>query len=180
MVGYDCRLTIDKNLTDTLTLRDYYFSVLYEGLRSIDFKVSVEEWFVKYYKVELSKNEFEIQKGDSIQIEFDVLKSDSRMDESVYFKKVELNTSGLYNTPVLNKISESHYSFYLTDPGNDQATFTVKITETGCPSVEYPFNVNFIRPENSKDKTIINVKSATQNTSGSTDSGDAWQFSIAN
>ena len=117
VIGYDCRLTIDKNLTDTLTIRDYYFSIKYEGLQSIDYRVGVEEWFVKYYKVELTNKEFAIQAGDSIQVEFDVLKSDSRMDDPVYFKKVELISKNLRCTPQLNKISESHYNFYLSESG---------------------------------------------------------------
>lgn len=160
-LGYNCRLAIPNNLADTLTTHDYFYSIKYDGLLSIPHKVTISEWYVKYYEVKLSNTNFTVSSAnDTISVEFDLIKTDvARNDESNYFKNIEVVASNCSQQPILNKITENHYSFQIFDINQKRISFSVKITEVGCPSIEYPFEMVFVKPEprekNKKTKVII-------------------------
>ena len=160
-LGYNCRLSIPNNLADTLTTHDYFYSIKYDGLLSIPHKVTISEWYVKYYEVKLSNTNFTISSAnDTISVEFDLIKTDvARNDESNYFKNIEVVASNSSRQPILNKITENHYSFQIFDINQERINFSVKITEVGCPPIEYPFEMVFVKPEprekNKKTKVII-------------------------
>lgn len=156
---YNCRLSIPKDLTDTLTAHDYFYSLRYDGLVSIPYKVTISEWYVKYYEVNLSNTNFSISSvNDTISVEFDLIKTDvARNDESNYFKNVEVVASNFSEQPILNKITENHYIFHLFGIDQERINFSVKITEIGCPSIEYPFEMVFVKPkprERNKKTTV--------------------------
>lgn len=152
---YDCKLSIPESLSDTLASQEYTYALKYDGLQSIDYKVSISEWYVKYYEVELSNTKFTVNPNDIITVEFDLVKTDAaRNDDTNYFKTVELITPENDNIP-LNKITENHYSFRIGSGDRDRLSFIVKITESGCPSIEYPFEMVFTKPApKSKDKSV--------------------------
>lgn len=152
---YDCKLSIPSSLADTLAMQEYTYAVKYDGLQSIDYKLSIPEWYVKYYEVELSNTKFTVNPNDTIAVEFDLVKTDAaRNDDTNYFKTVELITPGNENIP-LNKITENHYAFRIGSGDRDRLSFIVKITESGCPSIEYPFEMVFTKPApRSKDKSV--------------------------
>ncbi len=152
---YDCKLSIPESLSDTLASQEYTYALKYDGLQSIDYKVSIPEWYVKYYEVELSNTKFTVNPNDTITVEFDLVKTDAaRNDDTNYFKTVELITPENDNIP-LNKITENHYSFRIGSGDRDRLSFIVKITESGCPSIEYPFEMVFTKPApKSKDKSV--------------------------
>lgn len=152
---YDCKLSIPESLSDTLATQEYTYALKYDGLKSIDYKVSIPEWYVKYYEVELSNTKFTVNPNDTITVEFDLVKTDAaRNDDTNYFKTVELITPDNDNIP-LNKITENHYSFRIGSRDKERLAFIVKITESGCPSIEYPFEMVFTKPASkSKDKSV--------------------------
>lgn len=158
-LGYNCRLSIPKNLTDTLTAHDYFYSLKYDGLLSVPHKVTISEWYVKYYEVKLSNTNFSISStNDTISVEFDLIKTDvARNDDSNYFKNIEVVASNFSGQPILNKITENHYVFQLFGIDKDRINFSVRITEVGCPTIEYPFEMVFVRPkpkERNKKTTV--------------------------
>lgn len=146
-LGYDCRLSIPEDLSDTLKTHTYHYALKYDGLVSIDHKVSIPEWYVKYYEVNLSKTNFSISPKDTVTVEFDLIKTDvARNDETNYFKNVELIAANFPAELSLNKITENHYSFRLYGIEEDRLSFSVKITEVGWPPIEYPFEMVFVKP----------------------------------
>lgn len=158
-LGYNCHLSIPSDLTDTLTTHDYFYSLKYDGLLSIPHKVTISEWYVKYYEVKLSNTNFTISSAsDTISVEFDLIKTDvARNDESNYFKNIEIVASNFSEQPILNKITENHYSFQISGINQERINFSVRITEVGCPSIEYPFEMVFVRPkprEKNKKTTV--------------------------
>lgn len=158
-LGYNCRLSIPKNLTDTLTTHDYFYSLKYDGFLSIPHKVTISEWYVKYYEVELSNTSFTVSSiNDTISVEFDLIKTDvARNDASNYFKNIEVVASNFSEQPILNKITENHYSFQISGIDQKRINFSVKIAEVGCPSIEYPFEMVFVKPkprEKNKKTTV--------------------------
>lgn len=154
---YDCRLAIPSNLSDTLMTHNYVFAIKYNGFTSIDYTVSIPEWYVKYYEVKLSNNHFSISPSDIITVEFDLVKTDiARDDKTNYFKTVELSIPGVGDVP-LNKITENHYAFRVGGIDCEKLKFVVKITEVGCPAIEYPFEMVFEKPENPTANSQIGV-----------------------
>lgn len=166
-LGYNCRLSIPKNLTDTLTTHDYFYSLKYDGLLSIPHRVTISEWYVKYYEVKLSNTSFTISStNDTISVEFDLIKTDvARNDESNYFKNIEIVASNFSEQPILNKITENHYSFQLFGINQERINFSVKITEVGCPSIEYPFEMVFVKPKprEKNKKTTVTIAPIRKN-----------------
>ena len=161
-LGYNCRLSIPKNLTDTLTTHDYFYSLKYDGLLSIPHKVTISEWYVKYYEVEFSNTNFTVSSiNDTITVEFDLIKTDvARNDESNYFKNIEVVALNFSEQPILNKITENHYSLQIFGIDQERISFSVKITEVGCPSIEYPFEMVFVKPKAREKNKKTTVKIA--------------------
>ena len=161
-LGYNCRLSIPENLTDTLSTHDYFYSLKYDGLLSIPHKVTISEWYVKYYEVELSNTNFMVSSiNDTITVEFDLIKTDvARNDDSNYFKNIEVMASNFSEQPILNKITENHYSFQIFGIDQERINFSVKITEVGCPSIEYPFEMVFVKPKPREKNKKTTVKIA--------------------
>ena len=161
-LGYDCRLSIPKNLTDTLTIHDYYYSLKYDGFLSVPYKVSISQWYVKYYEVKLSNTDFTLKSiNDTISVEFDLIKTDvARNDKNNYFKEIEVVAYNLENQPVVNKITENHFSFQLFGIDQEYVNFSVRITEVGCPAIEYPFEMIFKKPKpkEKNKKTTVTIK----------------------
>lgn len=154
---YDCRIAIPTNLTDTLSMQEYTYAIKYDGFTSIDYKVQIPEWYVKYYEVELSNNRFTLAPNDTISVEFDLVKMDvARNDETNYFKNVELITNEADAIP-LNKITENHYGFRIGGIDREKLAFIVRITEVGCPSIEYPFEMIFEKPEPKSSRKSVDV-----------------------
>ncbi|MCM1076635.1 MAG: WG repeat-containing protein [Bacteroides sp.] len=154
---YDCRLAIPQNLSDTLAMQEYTYAIKYNGFTSIDYKVQIPEWYVKYYEVELSNDRFTLTPNDTISVEFDLVKTDvARNDETNYFKNVELITNESDAIP-LNKITENHYGFRIGGVDREKLSFIVRITEVGCPSIEYPFEMIFEKPETNSPKKAVDV-----------------------
>lgn len=154
---YDCKLSIPSSLSDTLATQEYIFALKYDGLQSIDYKVPVSEWYVKYYEVELSNTNFTVNPNDTITVEFDLVKTDAaRNDNTNYFKTVELITPEYENIP-LNKITENHYSLRIGSGDRERLSFIVIITESGCPSIEYPFEMIFTKPAPKSKSKAVNV-----------------------
>lgn len=153
-LSYDCRLEIPENLSDTLQNHDYYFALSYNGLTSVSHKVSVPQWYMQFYEVEFGKTAFKLNGQNSLNVDFELTKSDlAPADGNNYFKSVELVSKDSIAAPSLNKINENRYSFSLPVVGRDHADLAIRITEAGCPSIEYPFEINF-----STNNGMSNVK----------------------
>ena len=70
---------------------------------------------------------------------------------------MEVVASNFSEQPILNKITENHYIFHLFGIDQERINFSVRITEIGCPSIEYPFEMVFVKPkprERNKKTTV--------------------------
>lgn len=153
---YDCKLSIPESLTDNLSQHEYVFALKYDGLLSSDYKITIPEWYVKFYEVDFQETNFSITPGETVSVEFDLTKTDAaRNDETNYFKNVELITPENEDDITLDKITENHFTFKVDSNDRDRLLFTINITESGCPTISYPFEMVFTAPDpDSKDKNI--------------------------
>lgn len=161
---YTCRLSIPKELTDTVSTHQYQFVLKYDGLRSEVNTVNVDEWYVKYYDVSLANTNtnFNITSpSDTINVEFDVIMTEAaRNDDRYYHKTVNVTSPDLGYEPVCIKINENRHSFQIHGVEEGRVRFYVNITEDGCPSIVYPFEMVFTKPapEDTEKKTTVTVK----------------------
>ena len=156
-LSYDCRLEIPKNLSDTLQNHDYYYALSYNGLTSVSHKVTIPEWYMQFYEVEFGKTAFKLNGQNSLNVDFELTKSElAPADGSNYFKSVELVSKDSVAAPSLNKINENRYSFTLPIDGRDRADLAIRITEAGCPSIEYPFVINLSRNSGMSNVKMMN------------------------
>ncbi len=163
-LSYDCRLEIPDNLSDTLQNHDYYYALSYNGLTSAGHKVTIPEWYMQFYEVEFGKTAFKLNGRNSLNVDFELTKSDlAPTDGSNYFKSVELVSKDSVSAPALNKINENRYSFTLPIAGRDRADLAIRITEAGCPSIEYPFVINLSRSDGMSNVKMMN-SGVAQNT----------------
>lgn len=155
-IHYDCRLTIPSDLSDQLKDYTYTFALKYDGLLSPDYKVKTSAWYVKSYDVDILNSSFAVGPNDVITVEFDLHKSELLYnDHGNYFKKVEVFAG---NTPMaIDKITENHFAFRLGNIDSDRINFNVRITEAGCPPINYPFELVFERSRNKKMSATINA-----------------------
>lgn len=150
---YRCTLKIPSDLSNTLTDHSYQFRVEYDGLRSNVFDVHVKEWYNKYYSVSMKSQQFDLASyTDEITIEFDLIKEETIYDHQNYYKVVEVYQIMDDGSQVLldhHDVNDLHYYFKLSLDKIDRPriNFIIHITETGCPTVKYPFVANFEIPE---------------------------------
>ena len=57
----------------------------------------------------------------------------------------------------MSKITENHYSFRVGGVNRDKLSFIVRITEVGCPPIEYPFEMAFSNPAPESGKKATSV-----------------------
>lgn len=159
-LSYDCRLTIPKDLTnDSLTEHDYYYYLKYDGFLSKKYKVSISEWYLKYYEVTLSNTNYIF--NDTIFVEFDLLNTEVvKDDKNNYFKNIEVIIPNLTEQPVVKKITEGHYSFKICGIDQERFLFTIKVTEVGCPAIEFPCEITVTKPkpQEKNKKASVTVK----------------------
>ena len=161
---YICRLSIPKELTDTVSTHQYQFVLTYDGLRSEVSTVNVEEWYVKYYDVSLANTNtnFNITSpSDTINVEFDVVMTEAARNDGRYYPKtVEVTSPDLGYEPVCVRINENRNTFQIHGVEEGRVRFFVNITEDGCPSIIYPFEMVFTKPapEDTDKKTTVTVK----------------------
>lgn len=161
-LGYTCRLSIPEGLdSDTPISHDYNFIIEYDGLRSEVHSVQVNEWYVKYYEVNLSNTKFEITSpNDTMTVYFELVRMDAaRNDDRNYYKNVKVLPADEDPIDPI-KITENHYSFPLSSLGKDRLSFSIVIAEEDCPPIIYPFDVVFTKPkpEETDQKTTVDIK----------------------
>lgn len=147
-----CRLNIPSDLSETAKEYHYKFSVRYDGLMSEIYDVGINEWYVMYYNVRLGNTEFKLSSPDeAITIDFHISKTEEeRFNTQPYPKDVrvyQIMSDGTEKLIDATPISETHYSFLISKVESNRVSFLIHVQERGCPTIEYPFVINFDIPE---------------------------------
>ena len=115
-IKYDCYLQIPLDLTENKTNHTYKFILKYDNLISTEYEVNVQEWYQKYYDVEITEYTAQFKENKEIKINFDIKKSDSNLDSKAYHKTVEvyqvMEDNSLVTLPC-SEINDVRYSFML-------------------------------------------------------------------
>ncbi|MCC8071185.1 MAG: WG repeat-containing protein [Bacteroidales bacterium] len=155
-LSYNCRLHIPADLTSELSKRHYYFALNYDGLVTVPQAVETPQWFVKLYDIELPAEAITLSSRDSVTVEFTLVKSPlATQDQANYFKQVRLMAPGLGGEIPLLHLNENQYAFRIGNIDQERVNFRLHITEAGCPTMEYPFEMSFNKGTGRKGSASI-------------------------
>lgn len=150
-----CMLTIPSDITGAPRDHHYNFRVEYDGLVSRTYDVSAKEWYVMYYNVTPDVLQYSLETpDDAITVDFHISKTeDARFDTQSYPKEVLVYQLAEIDGEVkevridCTKFSETHYQFAIARVESERQGFLIHVREEGCPTYEYPFELNFNIPE---------------------------------
>ncbi len=141
---YECELKAPKELSDSLQNFDYTFAINYDGLRGKNYTVTLPAWFVKFYEINMPSLTISATPYGVYQVEFEIQKAAfAYNDDTNYFKQVEVTSPQVSEPIAVNRVTENRFSFNVFNQDNQPMHFDVKISEAGCPAVEYPLDLNF-------------------------------------
>ncbi len=140
-LSYDCRIAIPADASDALQTYEYKFALKYDGLLSADFPVRVPAWYIRDYDVKVAGTGLVPNTTDRILVDLDLNKGWSAGDDNgMYYRRVDVVGPDNMLLPVEKK-TENRYSFQMGSVTGNNASFTVLVTEAGCPTVQYPFEL---------------------------------------
>ncbi len=140
-LSYDCRIAIPADASDELKQYEYRFALKYDGLVSADYPVRVPIWYIKDYDVKVVGTGLVPNTNDRVLVDFDLKKAwNTSNDNGMYYKRVEVMCPDSTIIP-LDKVTEDRYSFQMGGITGNNASFIVRVTEAGCPTVQYPFEL---------------------------------------
>lgn len=143
-ISYMCTLIIPDSISEDEQTFSYRFSVKYDGLRSRNYEVNCDEWYVKNFmvkdvKTKLGKNE--------CHVEFTV-EEDRAVTDGIYPRKVTVGTESPYYCPTTpEKLTDNRYTVTITNIEPGTIPFKVTIQEGNCPEIDWDINIDATRKE---------------------------------
>lgn len=164
-VTYDCILNIPEALPDTITSITYSpFKISYDGIEMFDLPMSVKAWHLKYYNVDPIDSETSISDGVAA-ITFNV-NAQRNVGEGDYPFEVRIEADSIYVQ--FEKISETRYKCEISNLQEGTNNLNIYVTEKGCPSSVFPFEIFYTKPvpkKETKENVVVRKKSpATKQT----------------
>lgn len=148
-VTYDCTLNIPESLPDTITTITYHpVKVAYEGISLFETPVSIKAWHLKHHNVDLVDSETSISNGiGTFTLNID---SQKTMGEKDYPFEVRIEADSI--SADLEKISETRYKCVVADMAEGVNDISIHVTEKGCPTSMFPFEIVYGKPIAKKKK----------------------------
>lgn len=158
-VLYNCTLNIPPSLPDTITEITYFpIAVSYDGISMFDMPLKVKAWHLKYYNVDPIDSETTIDNGvASFTININAQRN---VGEGDYPFEVKIEADSI--TVDYEKISETRYKCTIYNLQDGKNNLNIFVTEKGCPSSVFPFEIMYVRPvpkKKTKESVVIRKKS---------------------
>ena len=154
-VLYDCTLDIPASLPDTITRISYSpVSLTYDGISMFGVPVQVRAWHLKYYNVDPIDSETTVDNGVAsftvnINAQRNVGEGDYPFEVRVEADSISVN---------YEKISETRYKCTVYNLKEGDNSLNIFVTEQGCPSAVFPFEITYTKPvpqKKEKEKVVI-------------------------
>ena len=154
-VTYDCVLNIPASLPDTITTLTYApVKVSYDGLTLFGKPMTVKAWHLKYYNVDPIDSETSISAG---VLSFTVnINAQRNVGEGDYPFEVRIEADSVIVEQ--EKLSETRRKFLVSNLQEGPNNFNIYVTEVGCPSSVFPFEIYYTRPRKKQEKVVIRKK----------------------
>lgn len=157
-VTYNCVLSIPPSLPDTVTTITYQpIDITYDGIELFQVPISIKAWHYKYYNVDPIESETSISNGvASFTLNINAQKN---AGESDYPFEVRIEADSI--SVEYEKISETRYKCFVSNLQEGDNSLNIFITEKGCPSSVFPFEITYTKPvpkKKKKEEVIIRKK----------------------
>lgn len=158
-VLYNYSLNIPENLSDTMINITYSpVSVSYDGISLFERPIDIKAWHLKYYNVDPIESETSISNGvASFTININAQKN---VGESDYPFEVRIEADSVYVQ--YEKISEARYKCLVSNLQEGDNNLNILVTEKGCPSSVFPFEVYYTKPvpkKKTQEAVVVRKKS---------------------
>ncbi len=161
-VLYNCTLNIPSSLPDTITeLRYEPVSVSCDGISFFDVPVKVRAWHLKYYNVDPIDSETTVE--DAVASFTVNINAQRNVGEGDYPFEVKVEADSI--TVGYEKISETRYKCTVFNLKEGENNLNIYVTEQGCPSSIFPFEITYTKPvpkEKKKEGVVIRKKKAVE------------------
>lgn len=158
-VAYNCSLIIPEFLPDTMTqIRYSPISISYDGISLFDTKIDMKAWHLKYYNVDPVESETTISNG---VVEFTInINVQKNVGENDYPFDVKIEADSVIVD--CHKISETRYKCIASNLQEGNNSLDIYVTEKGCPSSMFPFEIYYTKPvpkKKEQEKAVVRKKS---------------------
>ncbi len=158
-VTYDCVLSIPEALPDTITTITYSpVRVSYDGIDLFEVPISVKAWHFKSYNVDPIESETSISNGlASFTININAQRNVGENDYP-FEVRIEADSVGVE----YEKLSETRYKCLVSNLQEGVNNLNILVTEKGCPSSVFPFEIYYTRPvpkRKQKEEVVVRKKS---------------------
>ena len=137
VLSYDCTLQIPDKIGLNQTRAIARLAINYDGLKFTPSEIPFNAWYINNYTVQLVSQQLQ---DDELTAELRVSNANQH-DGMNYFRVVNIEAEDSV-VCTLSKVTEEIYTANLTGFTGNTVHFTVNITEDGCPTIPYPFNIN--------------------------------------
>lgn len=153
VLRYECTMSIPKEIGLERSSAKTMVALKYDGLEFAPQEISFNTWYINNYIVEVPKYQVV-----SSYLDTDVSVQNSATGNQAFFREVtaEAGDSIICQT---SKVREDLYNVKIFNWKDNNVLFSVDVTEDGCPTISYSFNLE-VKPNNGKqkDKTGIVYK----------------------
>lgn len=149
-VTYNCVLTIPTSLPDTITSIIYEpVEVTNEGISLFPTTLPVRAWHYKYYNVDPIDSETSIADG---VLTFTVnINAQRNVGEGDYPFELRIEADSVFIEQ--DKLSETRRKFVVSNLQEGSNYLNIYVTETGCPTQTFPFEIIYTKPQPKKKET---------------------------
>lgn len=157
-VTYTCDLNIPASLPDTITPITYSpVTVSYDGVSLFPEQITVRAWHLKYYNVDPIDSETSISNGVAsftlnINAQRNVGEGDYPFDVRIEADSIAVQ---------YEKLSETRYKCLVSNLQEGDNSLNIYVTEKGCPSSVFPFEIHYTKPvprKKKKEEVVIRKK----------------------
>ena len=154
-VTYECTLLIPELLPDTSTLIAYKpVSISCDGIELFDDAIEINAWHLKSYNVDPIEAENSISNGVAT-FTLNIAPDRAAGDGDYPF---EVRAVGDSLDVQFEKMSETRYKFVVSNLQEGINDLNIYVTEKGCPSSEFPFEIVYIKPASKKAKEELIIR----------------------
>lgn len=154
-VQYNCVLNIPRDLPDSITPIVYDpVKISYDGLKLLDRSFNVKAWHLKYYNVDPIDSETAVKNGvATFTVNIDAQRSAGDSDYPFEVRIVADSIGVDYE-----KLSETRYKCIVSNLKEGLNIMSVVITEKGCPSSFFPFEISYVKPVEKKIVESVSIR----------------------
>lgn len=137
VLSYETTHNIPEEIGLERTPSTVKFSLNYDGLKFSPAIIPYKKWYINNYAVQMLSHQIS---GSVLTAEI-IIRNTGQRDGMNYFRDVNIEAEDSVIC-TFSKMTEELYSARMFGWSHSTVRFNVDITEDGCPTISYPFEVN--------------------------------------